>query len=210
MSSATSRAPTVTVDPAMQFDAPVRHVILDRDGVLNEEAPERGYVTRPEKWRWVPGSLDALASLARAGVRVSVATNQSGVGRGIMTLQDLDDVHARMRSEAAAAGGRIDALFTCTHTPGAGCDCRKPAPGLIRAAVVASGVPAALTLVVGDDDRDLEAARGAGVRAALVLSGKGRAAAAALSRDAVPVYDDLNALVRVLVAQAAGDGSGRA
>jgi phosphoglycolate phosphatase-like HAD superfamily hydrolase len=81
---------------------------------------------------------------------------------------------------------------------------------LIKAAVIASGVPAALTLVVGDDNRDLEAARAAGVPAALVLTGKGRAACAATSRGAVPVYDDLNALVRVLIAQAAGDGSGRA
>jgi D-glycero-D-manno-heptose 1,7-bisphosphate phosphatase len=189
--------------------ATVRHVILDRDGVLNEEAPARGYITRPEAWRWVPGSLEALAALTRAGVRVSVATNQSGIGRGIMTPQDLDAVHGRMLSEAAAAGGRIDALFTCPHAPGAGCDCRKPAPGLIKAAVEASGVPAAQTLVVGDDDRDLDAARGAGVAAALVLTGKGRAAGAALSSDTVPVYDDLNALVRVLVAQNAGDGCDR-
>ena len=188
----------------------VRHVILDRDGVLNEEAPARGYITRPEAWRWIPGSRAALAALARAGVRISIATNQSGVGRGLMTLPDLDAVHARMRREAEASGGRIDALFVCPHAPEEGCDCRKPAPGLIRAAIAAAGIPAAQTLAVGDDGRDLEAARAAGVAAALVLTGKGRAAAAALSRDGIPVYDDLNTLARALLAQSAGDGSERA
>lgn len=179
----------------------VRHLILDRDGVLNEEAPARGYVTRPEAWRWIPGALEALASFARAGVRVTVATNQSGVGRGLMTQRDLDEVHARMLREARVAGGRIDALFTCPHAPDEGCPCRKPAPGLIEAAVAASGVPVAETLAVGDDGRDLEAARGAGVPAALVLTGKGRAALATLSWPDVPVYDDLMALARALAAE---------
>ena len=183
------------------------HLILDRDGVLNEEAPARGYITNPEAWRWIPGSLDALGLLARAGCRVSIATNQSGVGRGIMTLQDLAAVHARMTGDASAAGGRIDAVFACVHAPDAGCDCRKPAPGLIRAALEASGTAKAQALVVGDDRRDIEAARSAGVAAALVLTGKGRAAAAALSQEGVPVYDDLHALARALIADRAADGS---
>ncbi len=187
----------------------VRHVILDRDGVLNVEAPNRGYVTRPEAWHWLPGAREALALLARAGVRVSVATNQSGVGRGLMSAADLDAVHARMRRETEASGGRIDALFTCPHAPGAGCRCRKPAPGLIEDAVAAAGVPPAETLVVGDDGRDLQAARAAGVPAALVLTGKGRAAAAALSPHTVPVYDDLHALARALVDPGSGEGSGQ-
>jgi D-glycero-D-manno-heptose 1,7-bisphosphate phosphatase len=181
--------------------ADVRHVILDRDGVLNEEAPARGYITRPEAWRWIPGSLEALALLGQAGLRVSVATNQSGVGRGLMSPADLEAVHERMLREATAAGGRIDALFTCPHAPDDGCDCRKPAPGLIRAAVAAAGVPESATLVVGDDTRDLEAARAAGVPAVLVLTGKGRGAAAALTPGAIPVYDDLLALARALSAR---------
>jgi len=188
----------------------VRHVILDRDGVLNEEAPARGYITRPEAWRWIPGSLEALVLFARAGVRVSVATNQSGVGRGLMTRSDLDAVHARMRREAEAAGGRIDALFICPHAPQERCECRKPAPGLLKAALAASGEPAAQTLAVGDDGRDLEAARAAGIAAVLVLTGKGRAAAAALSQDGIPVYDDLHTLARALLAEPAVDASERA
>jgi D-glycero-D-manno-heptose 1,7-bisphosphate phosphatase len=115
-----------------------------------------------------------------------------------MTQRDLDEVHARMLSEAEAAGGRIHALFVCPHAPGADCDCRKPAPGLICSAINASGVPAAQTLAVGDDTRDIEAARAAGVAAALVLTGKGRTAVGALP-GGTPVYGDLLELVQVLL-----------
>jgi D-glycero-D-manno-heptose 1,7-bisphosphate phosphatase len=187
-----------------------RHLILDRDGVLNEEAPARGYITRPEDWRWIPGVLDALALLARAGYRLSIATNQSGVGRGLMTVQDLAAVHARMTCEASESGGRIDAVFACTHAPDAGCKCRKPAPGLIAAAVSASGMPGCEALVVGDDQRDIEAARNAGVPAVLLRTGKGRHSAVALSREGVPVYDDLHALARALMADRAAEESDRA
>jgi D-glycero-D-manno-heptose 1,7-bisphosphate phosphatase len=188
----------------------VRHLILDRDGVLNQEAEDRGYVTGPDRWRWIPGSPEALAALKRAGIRVSVVTNQSGVGRGLMTAHDLDAVHGRMLREVVAAGGHIDALFACTHAPDAHCGCRKPAPGLIVDAIAASDVPAAQTLVVGDDGRDLEAARAAGVAAALVLTGKGRATAASLSPHSVPVYDDLHSLARALLADSPGTGQGPA
>jgi D-glycero-D-manno-heptose 1,7-bisphosphate phosphatase len=177
----------------------VRHVILDRDGVLNAEAPDRGYITTPDAWHWLPGSLEALAMLARSRVRVSLATNQSGVGRGIMTLQDLAAVHDRMQQDASAAGGRIDAIFTCSHAPDARCKCRKPSPGLLLEAVAASGISADHTLVVGDDRRDIEAARSAGLQAALVRTGKGAQAAAALTQEGVPVYDDLRTLVRELI-----------
>jgi phosphoheptose isomerase len=188
--------------------ARVSHIVVDRDGVLNVEAPAGGYVTRPEDWHWIPGSLEALAMLARAGVRVSVATNQSGVGRGLMTRDQLDAIHARMRRELAASGGRVDAIFVCTHAPGDGCSCRKPMPGLVLDAVAASGVAASETLVVGDDVHDLEAAQGAGVPCALVLTGKGRDAARGLARDATPVFDDLNTLVRSLLGARAPDVPG--
>jgi D-glycero-D-manno-heptose 1,7-bisphosphate phosphatase len=185
----------------------VRHVILDRDGVLNVEAADRGYVTSPHAWQWLPGSLEALAMLARARVRVSVATNQSGVGRGIMTLRDLAAVHDRMQQDALAVGGRIDAVFTCPHAPGARCLCRKPAPGLLLEAVAASGIAADSTLVVGDDRRDIEAARSLGLQAVLVRTGKGGRAEAALTQEGVAVYDDLRALVRELIAAPETAGS---
>jgi D-glycero-D-manno-heptose 1,7-bisphosphate phosphatase len=99
----------------------IRHVILDRDGVLNQEAPDSGYVQRPEDFHWLPGALAGLAMLGSAGVRISVATNQSGVGRGLMSLEQLEAVHDKMRSEAARAGGALDAIFFCPHAPEAGC-----------------------------------------------------------------------------------------
>jgi D-glycero-D-manno-heptose 1,7-bisphosphate phosphatase len=177
----------------------IRHVILDRDGVLNEEAPAGGFITGPGAWHWLPGSLQALTLLERSAIRVSVATNQSGVGRGLMTQRSLDEVHARMIREAEAAGGRIHAIFVCPHAPWAGCDCRKPAPGLIRSAITESRVPAAQTLAVGDDVRDVEAARAAGVAAALVLTGKGRAAVEAMPPGAIPAYADLLELVKAVL-----------
>ncbi len=183
------------LDPAR-----TRHVIVDRDGVLNEEPADGGYVRDPEAFRWVPGALDALARLHAAGVRVSVATNQSGVGRGVLTLADVERVHARMTRDAAAAGGAIDAIFCCPHAPGAGCDCRKPAPGLVTRAIRASGIDARDTLLVGDDHRDLEAGRGAGIAVALVRTGKGRATERALAEPRPPVFDSLAALA----AQVAG------
>ena len=184
----------------------VRHVIVDRDGVLNEEAPHGGYITHPDAWRWISGSLQALEMLSRGGLRLSIATNQSGVGRGLMTARDLDDVHARMRRDVAAAGGRIDAVFVCPHAPGEGCICRKPQPGLILAALAAAGIPAEQTLVVGDALRDLQAARAAGVDAVLVLTGKGRSVLGNADCDGIPVYDDLHAFaVALLAARAAGD-----
>jgi D-glycero-D-manno-heptose 1,7-bisphosphate phosphatase len=185
----------------MTGGAGFKHVILDRDGVLNREAEASGYVLEPAQFHWLPGALEGLATLRRAGLRISVATNQSGVGRGLMSLEALAAVHERMQDEAARAGGALDAVLFCPHAPEAGCDCRKPAPGLIHAAIAAAGIPAAETLLVGDDKRDLDAARRAGVSAALVRTGKGRNTEALLNGADVPIYDDLRQLALALAAQ---------
>jgi D-glycero-D-manno-heptose 1,7-bisphosphate phosphatase len=182
---------------AQLLPADTRHLILDRDGVLNREAPQHGYILAPEDFAWLPGSLEALVTLTRLGMRISVATNQSAVGRGLMTPAQLERVLATMRSQAEAAGAHIDAVYFCPHAPGAECDCRKPAPGLIRSAVQASGIPAAQTLAVGDDVRDVEAARAAGVRAVMVRTGKGRQTEQLLAQDdRLPVFDDLAQIAR--------------
>ena len=186
-----------------------RHVILDRDGVLNYEAPEGGYVREPSEFRWLPGALAGLALLHRAGLRLSVATNQAGVGRGLMSLAQLAAVHERMQTEAAAHGGALDAVLYCPHAPEEQCACRKPAPGLIQAAVARSGIAASDSIVVGDDRRDLEAAERAGVAAALVRTGKGRRTEALLGNAAVPAYDDLHELARAILAARPAAGGGR-
>jgi len=176
-----------------------KHVILDRDGVLNREAPDSGYVLTPSAFIWLPGALEALSMLRRAGLYLTVATNQSGVGRGLMSVAELEAVHERMRNDASKHGAALDAVLFCPHAPDEGCGCRKPAPGLIQEALLRSGIGAAESLVVGDDQRDLEAAARAGVPAALVRTGKGRKTEALLAGIEVPAYDDLPQLARAIL-----------
>jgi D-glycero-D-manno-heptose 1,7-bisphosphate phosphatase len=183
----------------------IRHVILDRDGVLNEEAPHA--VTRPEQWVWIPGSLDALALLTRAGVQLSVATNQASIGRGLLSWDSLSAIHERMRAEARGAGAMINAVFVCPHTPEEACNCRKPAPGLIRTAMTVAKIPANETLLIGDDGRDLEAAAAAGVEGALVLTGKGAATARLAAFKTARTYADLRTAAQTLIAEPAERGA---
>jgi D-glycero-D-manno-heptose 1,7-bisphosphate phosphatase len=176
----------------------IRHVILDRDGVLNAEPDDGACVADPVSFRWLPGALDALAALRKLGVRISVVTNQSGIGRGHMTEAELAAVHDKMTLDARRMQGSIDAIFHCPHAPDAGCSCRKPAPALIEAAIDRSGIPRVNTLAIGDAVRDLDAARAAGVRAALLRTGKGCAHEALAAARGIPVFDDLAALVCAL------------
>jgi D-glycero-D-manno-heptose 1,7-bisphosphate phosphatase len=175
----------------------IRHLILDRDGVLNEESGE--FTAGPAGWKWLPGSLEALALLTRAGLRLSVATNQASIGRGHLMPETLEEIHTRMLREAREAGGKIDAIFVCPHTPADACRCRKPAPGLIEEAITASDIPAHNTLLVGDDTRDLEAALAAGVEPVLVLTGKGAAAARDAAYRHIRVHANLQAFARALL-----------
>jgi D-glycero-D-manno-heptose 1,7-bisphosphate phosphatase len=179
----------------MQFG----HVILDRDGVLNHEVEVSGYVREPSEFIWLPGALEGLAILRSAGVRLSVATNQSCIGRGLMSLERLEAVHQHMQTEASHCGGSLDAVFFCPHAPQSYCQCRKPSPGLIQTAIARAGIAAAETLVIGDDQRDIEAAWRAGVKAALVRTGKGRETEELLRGRDVSAYDDLMQLARAIV-----------
>jgi D-sedoheptulose 7-phosphate isomerase/D-glycero-D-manno-heptose 1,7-bisphosphate phosphatase len=183
----------------------VRHVILDRDGVLNREMP-RGFLSSPAEWTWEDGAPEALARLASAGVAVSVVTNQSAVGRGLLDPTRLDEVHRHMVEETGRHGGRIARVLVCPHAPGDGCACRKPLPALVLEAVGRSGVAPEETLLVGDDIRDLEAGRRAGVRVALVRTGKGRGLEAQAGSAAV--YDHLLAAVEAALAESR-PGEGR-
>ena len=149
---------------------PVKLVILGRDGILNEY--REGHVTAPEEWHPVPGALEAVSRINHAGWHTVVATNQSGIGRGMIDMSAVNAVHAHMNRQMQVQGARIDAVFFCPHTPEDNCDCRKPKPGLLldigrRYAVDLSHVP-----VVGDTARDLIAAQAAGCEPHLVLSGR--------------------------------------
>ena len=176
----------------MSGGKPQRLVILDRDGVINEERED--YVRSAAQWRPLPGSLDAIARLTRAGFAVAVATNQSGVGRGYMTAAALDAIHAKMAAAVAGAGGALAGVFHCPHRPGEGCRCRKPLPGLLEQVEAALGLPVAGAYMVGDSMRDLQAAAAAGARPALVRTGFGAATERRLGPGGgVPVFDDLAA-----------------
>jgi D-glycero-D-manno-heptose 1,7-bisphosphate phosphatase len=137
-------------------------VILDRDGTLNHRPPRAQYVTSPEGFQWLPGSLEALLLLRERGYTVAVVSNQAGIGRGAMTEGDLARIHAHMTADAEAAGGRIDAIYHCPHDWDEGCECRKPAPGMLFQAQRELDLDLTRTPFIGDDERDGEAAAAAG------------------------------------------------
>lgn len=153
--------------PAMQHS---KLVILGRDGVLNQF--RQGHVTELAEWVPIPGALEAVSRLNHAGWHTVVATNQSGIGRGMIDMSAVNTVHAEMNRRLQAEGGRLDAIFFCPHTPEENCGCRKPKPGLLLDVMQRYGVDAAAVPVVGDTLRDLQAARAAGAQPHLVLSGR--------------------------------------
>jgi len=143
-------------------------VVLDRDGVLNERPPRAEYVRCPEDFRWLPGAREALRLYREAGWRVIVVSNQAGIGRGVMSEQDLEAVHDRMRQEITEAGGHIDAIYYCPHNWDDGCACRKPRPGMLFEAQRDFHLDLTRTTFVGDDERDGQTADAAGCRSAMV------------------------------------------
>lgn len=175
-------------------------VLLDRDGVLNEDRAD--FVKSPAELVMVPGAAAAVARLNAAGHTVAVVSNQSGVGRGLMTEGDLSAVNAALGNAVAAAGGRLDAVIVCTDPPWAATDRRKPGPGMLREALTQFAAAPADAVMIGDAVRDLEAATALGIRRILVRTGKGRAAETALppALQPVDVYDDLATAVDALIA----------
>jgi D-glycero-D-manno-heptose 1,7-bisphosphate phosphatase len=149
-------------------------VILDRDGTINHDSDD--YIKSPEEWRPIRGSLEAIARLTQAGYRVVVATNQSGIARGLFTTRTLFAIHDTLQRALGQLGGRIDAFFFCPHAADAGCECRKPQPGMLLEVSRRFNISLKDTYMVGDSRKDLEAAAAAGARPVLVLTGKGRKA----------------------------------
>jgi len=148
----------------------VKLVILGRDGILNDFRDD--HVKAPEEWYPIPGALEAVARLNHAGWHAVVATNQSGIGRGMIDMASVNAVHAHMLRQLMAVGGRIDAVFFCPHTPEDQCDCRKPLPGLMRDIGKRYGIDLKHVPMVADTLRDLQAAAAAGCEPHLVLSGR--------------------------------------
>lgn len=147
-------------------------VILDRDGVINVDSDR--FIKTPEEWRAIPGSLEAIARLNQQGFRVAVATNQSGIGRGLLDMAAFNAINEKMTRQLAHVGGRIDAIFFCPHAADAHCKCRKPKPGMLLEIGKRFNADLRDVPVVGDALRDLQAASAVQARPMLVLTGKGR------------------------------------
>jgi D-glycero-D-manno-heptose 1,7-bisphosphate phosphatase len=145
-------------------------IILDRDGTINEDRDD--FVKSPDEWVALPGALEAIARLNHAGWRVVIASNQSGLGRGLFDMAALNAMHLKMNAELAKHGGRIDAVFFCPHAPDEQCTCRKPQPGMMVDIAQRFGVDLPEVPVVGDSLRDLQAAMAAGCEPHLVRTGK--------------------------------------
>ena len=177
-------------------------VILDRDGVINYDSDQ--YIKSPEEWKPIPGSLHAIARLNQAGYRVVVATNQSGIGRGLFEMDTLNAIHDKMHKTLALVGGRVDAVFFCPHTNTDNCECRKPKPGMFKEIAARFNADLAGVPSVGDSLRDLQAAIAVGARPILVRSGKGAKTLVHPELPAdIPIFPDLAAVVSHILGAAA-------
>lgn len=176
-------------------------LVLDRDGVINADSP--AYIKSPDEWQPLPGSLEAIARASQAGYTIAVASNQSGVGRGLFDLDTLSAIHDRMIEAVEDAGGRIDLIVFCPHKPDEGCDCRKPKTGLLRRIEAELGISLAGAWMIGDSQKDLAAAREAGMQPVLVRTGNGARVEREL-RDVngIFIFDSLAAAVDKLLEHA--------
>jgi D-glycero-D-manno-heptose 1,7-bisphosphate phosphatase len=181
-------------------------LLLDRDGVINHDSDD--YIRSIEDWHPIEGSIDAIAALSKAGYRIAIATNQSGLGRGYFTLDALEEIHAQLCQLVEQQGGSIAGIFYCPHLPDAGCRCRKPATGLLETIESELGESVADAWFVGDSLKDLQAARAMNCRPALVLTGKGKKTRDQLQSpsvdltgsDDVPVFTNLAAAAAHILA----------
>lgn len=175
-------------------------IILDRDGVINHDSDE--FIKSPEEWQPILGSLKAISRLHRNGYRIVVITNQSGVARGLLDIDQLNRIHQKMMHEVQETGGQIDSILFCPHGPDDGCDCRKPKTGMYEELAERLQVKLNGVIAVGDSERDLVSAKAVGAQPVLVRSGKGMrtlAGADPANLEDVPVYDDLEAVVDAIL-----------
>lgn len=174
-------------------------LILDRDGVINKES--RDFIKSADEWQPLPGSIDAIAALSKAGYTVTIASNQSGLARGLFDRAALAAMHEKLHGLVRAAGGHVDRIVVCPHGPDDDCDCRKPKPGLLLQLGAHYGAALTDVPVIGDSLRDLEAAIAAGARPILVRTGNGQKTEALLTGElaTIGVFDNLAAAAAALV-----------
>ena len=152
----------------------MKTVILDRDGVINKNPPDRGYVCNWNDFTFLPNALEAIRDLTQDGYHIFVATNQAGIGKGIFTKQQLSNIHHQMLEEIEEEGGQIYNIYYCPHHPDAGCECRKPKPGMLLQAAQEHDFEVSNSFFIGDSFTDMQAARSADASPILVLTGHGR------------------------------------
>ena len=163
--------------------------MLDRDGVINKDSDV--YIKSPDEWKPIPGSPEAIALLHKNGYKIVVITNQSGLGRGLFSLETLSLMHAKMHRSIEAEGGKIESIYFCPHGPDEGCDCRKPRPGLLKAFAQDKRVELKNIPFVGDTLKDIEAAVAVGAQPILVKTGKGAKTLETNPSIRVPVFENL-------------------
>lgn len=176
-----------------------RFVILDRDGVINVDSDD--YIKSPDEWLPIDGSLQAIADLYQHGYKVIVITNQSGVARGLFTLESLHAMHDKMQTLVLDAGGKLEAIYFCPHAPTAGCDCRKPATGMYTRFADDYATELRHVYAIGDSYRDLEAARSCSAKAILVKTGKGLKTLASHPELTEPVFENLYEASQYIIKQ---------
>lgn len=172
-------------------------LILDRDGVINHDSD--AYIKSVEEWIPIPGSIEAIAQLSKAGWTVAVATNQSGIARGYYDLATLEAMHTRLRELVAEQGGEVGLIVYCPHGPDEGCDCRKPKPGMLRMIAEYYSANLAGIWFVGDSKGDLEAALAVDSQPVLVKTGKGLKTVGAGLPTGTLIFDDLAAVAAELI-----------
>jgi len=172
-------------------------IILDRDGVINFESVD--YIKSPQEWHPIPGSIEAIGRLSKAGFKIVIATNQSGIARGLYTVETLNKIHQKMLDLIKAAGGEIDRIYFCPHHPDDSCDCRKPAPGMLKNILSDYQITEKDCVFVGDSIRDLDAAKAIGCKFILVKTGNGLKSLQELEADDIPVADDLSHVAEMII-----------
>ena len=151
----------------------MKTIFLDRDGVINQHPSYMGYVQMWEEFNFIPNARSAIRELTKNGYRIFVVTNQAGIGRGLYSEETLQDIHCRMATKIAEAGGAIEAVYYCPHHPDAGCECRKPRPGMLKRAAQEHDIDLSRAYFIGDSTTDVQAGRRAGTKTFLVLTGYG-------------------------------------
>lgn len=175
-------------------------IILDRDGVINHDSEE--YITSPDEWHAIPGSLKAIADLTRHHYQIAVVSNQSGIGRKKFTIDDLNAIHIKMHMHLNQFGGKIDAIFFCPHTPRENCNCRKPKPGLYNQVSERMRVALNKVFCIGDKMIDIKAIQSAGGKPVLVRTGYGQQEIDAGNvPPGIPIYKNLASFTKELLAE---------